>query len=83
MGAVARLPWLIFFALAELAAPPARAARPRRASRAPTTIESRPAATGGFQPFGDPLRALLQKRRPRGEKARHARHPPTRASTRP
>jgi uncharacterized protein YkwD len=59
MGAVGRLPWLLFVALGELAAPPARRLVPRKPGA--DHYESRPAAASGFQPFGDPLRTLIQK----------------------
>ncbi len=53
------LTWIVFLALGELTGPPTRRLVPRKPGA--EQYESRPAAAAGFQPFGDPLRTLVQK----------------------
>jgi Cysteine-rich secretory protein family len=58
--AVARLSWIFLLTLGEVATPtPARRLVPRKAG-APS-YESRPASESTFTPFGDPLRAEVQR----------------------
>ena len=59
MAVAGRSAWIILLTLGELGSPTARRLVPRGAAAA--SYESRPAAASDFTPFGDPLRARVQK----------------------